>query len=78
MSETAKDLTDQLISRAKNLKEFVVERYMDFPPFVNGRIPFDIQHTQGGPYRFFAYALSQEEANKIVDSWLDTLEDPEN
>jgi hypothetical protein len=74
---TAKDLADTLIDRAKNLNKFVVERYMDFPPFIRGSIPFDIQHTQGGPYRIFVYALTQEEANKSVDRWLDTLEDPE-
>ena len=77
MNETAKYLSDQLIYRAKNLQKFVVERYMELPPFIGGRIPFDIQHTQGGPYRIFAWALTQEEANKMVDYWLDTLEDPE-
>ena len=74
----AKDLTDHLIDRAKNMQKFTVERYMDVPPFFNGSIPFDIQHTAGGPYRIFVYALTEKEANQKVDAWLDAQEDPEH
>jgi hypothetical protein len=64
---TAKDLTDHLIFRAKNLKEFVVEReYNDIPA---GVVRFNIQHTQGQLARIFVPALTQVEAESMVDEW---------
>jgi len=66
---TAKDLTDQLINRAKNLKEFVVERDMrDLPA---GIVKFNVQHTAGGPVRIFVPALTQQEAEQMVDEWFE-------
>jgi hypothetical protein len=65
--ETAKDLTDQLIFRAKNLQEFIVERDWDLIPA--GVVKFDIQHTQGEPARIFVHAMTQEEAERQVDDW---------
>ena len=62
---TAKDLTDQLIERAKNLKEFVVEREFNHIPA--GVVRFDIQHTVGEPARIFVPALTQAEAEEMVD-----------
>ena len=64
---TAKDLTDQLINRAKNMQEFIVERDWDLIPA--GVIKFDIQHTVGEPARIFVHAMTQEEAERQVDDW---------
>lgn len=64
---TAKDLADNLIYRAKNLQEFVVERDWDLIP--TGVVKFDIQHTQGKPARIFVHAMTQEEAERQVDDW---------
>ena len=64
---TAKDLTDQLINRAMNLKEFVVHREFDRIP--GGVVKFNIQHSQGKMARIFVHALSQEEAESMVDEW---------
>ena len=64
---TAKDLTDQLIERAKNLKEFIVER--EFTHIPAGVVRFDIQHTVGEPARIFVPALTQAEAEEMVDEW---------
>lgn len=64
---TAKDLTDQLIHRAMNLQEFVVER--DFNLIPAGVIKFSIQHTVGQPARIFVPALTQAEAEEMVDEW---------
>jgi hypothetical protein len=64
---TAKDLTDQLIERAKNLKEFVVEREFNHIPA--GVVRFDIQHTVGELARIFVPALTQAEAEEMVDEW---------
>jgi hypothetical protein len=64
---TAKDLTDQLINRAKNLQEFVVERDFSFIPA--GVVKFNIQHTVGELARIFVPALTQIEAEQMVDEW---------
>ena len=66
---TAKDLTDNLIFRAKNLQEFVVERdWFDIPA---GVVKFNIQHTVGEPARIFVHAMTQQEAEQQVDDWFD-------
>lgn len=72
--ETAKDITDNLIMRAKAMKEFIVERHLDEPPFF-GRIPFDIKHIKGGPYQFTVHAIDAEEADRMVTDWLKERED---
>lgn len=69
---TAKDLTDQLIQRAKNLKEFVVLRDFDEIP-LTGVIRFDVQHTQGELARIFVPALTQQEAEEMVDEWFEDM-----
>jgi hypothetical protein len=69
MTLTAKDLTDQLIEKAKNMQEFVVERDWNLIPA--GVVKFDIQHTVGEPARLFVHALTQEEAERKVDDWFE-------
>ena len=64
---TAKDLTDQLINRAMNLQEFVVQR--EFTHIPAGVVKFNIQHTVGHPARIFVPALTQDEAETMVDEW---------
>jgi hypothetical protein len=64
---TAKDLTEQLIYRAKNLQEFVVER--EFHDIPAGVVRFNIQHSVGELARLFVPALTQEEAEQMVDEW---------
>ena len=66
---TAKDLTDQLINRAKNMQEFVVEREFDRIPA--GVVRFNIQHSVGQPARLFVPALTQSEAEEMVDEWFE-------
>ena len=66
---TAKDLTDQLIYRAKNLQEFVVKR--DFDRIPAGVVRFNIQHTVGEPARIFVPALTQDEAESMVNEWFE-------
>jgi hypothetical protein len=64
---TAKEHTDNLIFRMKNLQEFVVER--DWTLIPAGVVKFNIQHTVGEPARIFVHALTQEEAERQVDDW---------
>ena len=64
---TAKEHTDNLMFRMKNLQEFVVERdWCDIP---TGVVKFNIQHTQGELARIFVHALTQQEAEQMVDDW---------
>ena len=66
---TAKDITDNLIFRAKNLQECGVERdWFDIPA---GVVKFNIQHTVGEPARIFVHAMTQQEAEQQVDDWFD-------
>jgi hypothetical protein len=64
---TAKEQTDNIIFRMKNLQEFVVER--DWALLPAGVVKYDIQHTVGKPARIFVHALTQEEAECQVDDW---------
>jgi hypothetical protein len=66
-SLTAAVIANELITRAKNLQEFVVERDWNLIPA--GVIKFDIQHTVGEPARIFVHALTQQEAERQVDDW---------
>ena len=66
---TAKDITDNLIFRAKNLQEFVVERDWELIPA--GVVKFNIQHSTGQPARIFVPALTQAEAESMVDEWFE-------
>ena len=64
---TAKELADNLITRVKNMQEFIVERDMSHIPA--GVIKFNIQHTVGESARIFVPALTQAEAEHMVDDW---------
>jgi len=66
-SLTAAVMANELITRAKNLQEFVVERDWELIPA--GVIKYNIQHTVGQPARIFVHAMTQEEAERQVDDW---------
>ena len=66
-SLTAAVIANELITRAKNMQEFVVERDWNLIPA--GVVKFDIQHTVGEPARIFVHAMTQEEAERQVDDW---------
>jgi len=67
MTTNAKELADNLINRAMNMKEFVVEREFNHIPA--GVVRFNIQHSVGEPARIFVPALTQAEAEELVDEW---------
>ena len=58
---------DNVIYRMKNLQEFVVQR--DWEAIPAGVIKYGVQHTRGQLARIFVYALTQEEAETMVDEW---------
>lgn len=69
MSNSVEQAT-AFIDRVKNLKTFEVKRMLDEPlEFRGGRIPFDIRANQECAW-FNVVALTQQEAEEIVDAWL--------
>ena len=67
---TAKELADQLINRAKNMQEFTVLRDFEDIVFDGGVIPYTINHCQGEQAHIIVPAVSREEAEQQVDQWL--------
>ena len=67
---TAKDLTDQLIERAKNLKEFVVETDVPDDFKFNGLIPFDME-IKNNIITAKVFALTFNEAAEKLDKYLE-------
>jgi hypothetical protein len=63
------DMANDLINRAKNLKRFEVKRMLENGILFNGTIPFDIK-GKDDCYWIYAYAVTQEEAEAQVDTWL--------
>ena len=66
-SLTAAAIANDLITRAKNMQEFIVER--DWTLIPAGVVKFNIQHTVGEPARIFVHAMTQDEAERQVDDW---------
>lgn len=63
------------INRVKNLQTFEVKRMLDEPlEFRGGRVPFDIKANQECAW-FKVIALSQQEAEQMVDRWLQGEDD---
>ncbi len=70
---TAKEITENLIYRAKNLQEFIVERDWDQIP--TGIIKYDIKHKQGQLAKIYVHAMTQDEAEMLVNSWFEEADD---
>jgi hypothetical protein len=66
------DMANDLINRAKNLKKFEVKRILENGILFNGSVPFDIK-GRDDCYWIYAYAVTQEEAEAKVDTWLKDL-----
>jgi hypothetical protein len=62
--------TADVMNRLMSLDEFEVKRMLDEPlQFTGGRIPFDIRANQECIW-FKVLAVSQQEAEHQVDTWL--------
>jgi len=62
-------MANDLINRAKNLKKFEVKRMLEDGILFNGPVPFDIK-GKDDCYWIYTYAVTQEEAEAQVDTWL--------
>ena len=67
---TAKQLADQLINRAKNMQDFTVLRDFNDIVFDGGVVPYTINHCQGEQARIIVPAVTRAEAEQQVDAWL--------
>ena len=65
----AKDLTDTLIFRAKNLQEFIVETDVPENFRFNGVVPFDMEIVEG-VISAKVLAIDFDEAVAVFDKWL--------
>jgi hypothetical protein len=68
------DIANALITRVRNLQEFEVRRHISGPLFFNGVVPFDITINEDCAW-FKVLAISQDEAELMVDNWLSTRND---
>lgn len=68
---TAKDITDHLINRAKNLHEFVVTTTLPEDFRFNGEVPFDLKVTDD-QLEAKVFAVDFDEAAQRLGEWLET------
>lgn len=75
--KTAKELTEALISKAKAMQTFRIVRQLDDADiiFSAGVVPFDLKINKNGRMVATVYAITLEEAENQVDSWLRQLEE---
>lgn len=69
--ETAKDIMDHFVNRAKNLQEFVVTTEAPNEFKLNGVVPFDLQ-IKDGILTTKIWAVDFDEAAKKLDNFLGT------
>jgi hypothetical protein len=74
---TAKELTDNLISRAKAMQTFRIIRQLDDADIIfnAGVVPFDLKINKDGRMTATVHAMTIEEANEQVDAWIKRLEE---
>ena len=74
---TAKELTDNLIARAKAMQTFRIMRHLDDADiiFSAGVVPFDVKINKDGRMTATVHAMTLEEANDQVDAWIRHLEE---
>ena len=65
------DMANNLIFRAKNLKEFIITTSVPEDFRFNGTIPFDMQITEG-QIEAKVYGVDFDEAVNTFDKWLNT------
>ena len=74
---TAKELTENLIARAKSMQTFRIIRQLDDADiiFSAGVVPFDLKINKDGRMTVTVHAITLEEANEQVDAWIQHLEE---
>jgi hypothetical protein len=77
---TAKELTENLIARAKSMQTFQITRQLDDADviFSAGVVPFDLKMNREGKLTATVHAMTREDAEQQVDSWIKQLEQGED
>ena len=77
---TAKELTENLIARAKSMQTFQITRQLDDADviFSAGVVPFDLKMNREGQLTASVHAMTREDAEQQVDSWIKQLEQGED
>lgn len=75
--KTARELTQDLITKAKAMQTFRIVRQLDDADiiFSAGVVPFDLKINKNGRMVATVYAITLEEAENQVDAWLRQLEE---
>lgn len=68
--KTAKEIFDESMDRAKNMRKFEVIRYVDSGWLPNGYIPFDIR-VKENTATMTVYAMTAEEADQLVTNFME-------
>jgi len=68
--ETARDITNQLIYRAKNLSEWIVTKKIPFGFKFLGTVPFDMFIDERGIAEIKIWAVTADEAEKKATEWI--------
>jgi hypothetical protein len=68
---TAKDIMDHFINRAKQLQEFIVCTTVPSDFRMNGVVPFDL-NIQGDELEAKVWAVDFEEAVNRLDEWIES------
>jgi hypothetical protein len=63
------EIANNLINRARKLREFTIEFYVNRPIMFDGAVPFDISINKSF-VSCRVLATSEEEAREFVDTWL--------
>jgi hypothetical protein len=77
---TAKELCENLIARAKSMQTFQITRQLDDADviFSAGVVPFDLKMNREGQLTATVHAMTREDAEQQVDSWIKQLEQGED
>ena len=77
---TAKELCENLIARAKSMQTFQITRQLDDANviFSAGVVPFDLKMNREGQLIATVHAMTREDAEQQVDSWIKQLEQGED
>jgi hypothetical protein len=68
--ETARDIAERLIYRAKNLSEWIVTKRIPFGFIFLGASPFDMYIDERGIAEIRVWAVTAQEADEKVDKWI--------
>jgi hypothetical protein len=66
---TAKDIAEQLITRAKNMRTFPIDRPVPDGFEFNGPVPFMVA-IKNGMITCWVPAMTEQEAEQQADAWL--------